>query len=986
MKKAHRIIALILAVLITLPILLTTLSSCDMFSGNDDNSDNGDNDNDDSDNNDSDGDNGDDSGDNGNQQPTKAEYKLTVKTKGGMTLSDVNVYLYVDNGDGWEYEDFLTTDENGEAKVELDVKKTYAYQPDVVKGYKALEYYPVVSANQVIELETEIINESIVGKQLSLGSIMYDFEVTTTSGTKFKVSEMLKTHDAVVLNFWFANCGPCQDEFPFMNTVMGEDKYKDNIALLALSWQDSQDSIAQFKALMGLDNLNMANEAMGSTAGEISSAFGVTGYPTTVVIDRYGVVCLVATGGLPSERSFRIIFDHFIGDNYQQMLVSSLEQITPKEEVDVEMPSRDEIANVFDDGSLGNLNYSGDDEDEYSWPFIIGEKDGVACLRPSNEFVVDSYAQLFFDVELKAGEAIAFDYLSSSEAGYDMLYVIVDGKDIFQISGQSTDWETCYAYVAEADGTYSVALVYVKDGDGDFGEDTVYLKNLRKVASENITGATYIFRYAVKNPDKWGIYQDYVSVVYNENDGYYHVGTADGPLLLANLMGYTRFSDTQTVYDLVMGKSYQNDAIKYCVFASNSEFSGVCTVNRELMEILKKVSKDAGRAESEYLRFCHYFDAYGGAAQLADPIEGLASHSAPDAILSQRGDTDFPNIVNYNRLIIPRGLFKKFTPTESGVYMITSNSNAPVNGWIFTAEGLDDVVGDDTRPIWHEYKLCDRELAGNPDVVSMKVYLEAGVDYYIGVAFYDLYQEGTLQFRIEKLGNAGNGYQLTLASPGPFTYVESTSGEINKIIAGGVDVAFDSDSGYWVEKRTDGQKPSYMYADFTKSTGIFKKGNVDQSITDLINSGAFNFTAADGDFNGKSPNANDLEIMAIIRQHDGSTKEADKYLKNLWGADYERKADEYKLSEIYNGIYHGEGKDFTDEMRGYINRVIKVGDTLPDGTVIAEGDVRIGTVLVDARLGELLQLLMDKEVFNGVETSWRKLCYYDHTFCAETPF
>jgi hypothetical protein len=31
---------------------------------------------------------------------------------------------------------------------------------------------------------------------------------------------------------------------------------------------------------------------------------------------------------------------------------------------------------------------------------------------------------------------------------------------------------------------------------------------------------------------------------------------------------------------------------------------------------------------------------------------------------------------------------------------------------------------------------------------------------------------------------------------------------------------------------------------------------------------------------------------------------------------------------------------------------------------------------VDARLAELLQMLMDKYTFAGVENSWTKLCYY----------
>ena len=35
-----------------------------------------------------------------------------------------------------------------------------------------------------------------------------------------------------------------------------------------------------------------------------------------------------------------------------------------------------------------------------------------------------------------------------------------------------------------------------------------------------------------------------------------------------------------------------------------------------------------------------------------------------------------------------------------------------------------------------------------------------------------------------------------------------------------------------------------------------------------------------------------------------------------------------------------------------------------------------GCVPVDARLAELLQALMDKYTFSGVDYSWAKLCYY----------
>jgi hypothetical protein len=51
-------------------------------------------------------------------------------------------------------------------------------------------------------------------------------------------------------------------------------------------------------------------------------------------------------------------------------------------------------------------------------------------------------------------------------------------------------------------------------------------------------------------------------------------------------------------------------------------------------------------------------------------------------------------------------------------------------------------------------------------------------------------------------------------------------------------------------------------------------------------------------------------------------------------------------------------------MKGYLSKI---------ATAPAE---RQGCVAVDARLAEILQLLMDKYTFENVDHSWVKLCYY----------
>ena len=90
----------------------------------------------------------------------------------------------------------------------------------------------------------------------------------------------------------------------------------------------------------------------------------------------------------------------------------------------------------------------------------------------------------------------------------------------------------------------------------------------------------------------------------------------------------------------------------------------------------------------------------------------------------------------------------------------------------------------------------------------------------------------------------------------------------------------------------------------------------------------------------------------------------DDELRTMWGSDFEANYEFYKIAEVRAGIYHGNGVDMTDKMREYCAKMI-VGD--PE---------KSGCVEVNEELAEILQMLMDKYTFEGVENSWVKLCYY----------
>ncbi len=953
----------------------------------------------------------------------KDSYVVNIKTQGGMPMEGISVYIWsrVD-GELDDIVDYKATDANGSASFTLEAGGDYVAKIDssVPDGYDAKSYYPLISNLNITLTSSLLPSDYVPDGTMKLGDVMYDFTVTLADGknTKFTLSEALKEKDAVVINFWYDGCSWCETEFPILNKVYleqggdadGNGKYSDDIAFIALSDRDNLLAVQNYKNSFGL-GIDMAPDL----GGVITGSFNVTGWPTTVVIDRYGVITLIEAGALPSERPWQIMFDHFRGDDYKQQLIPNMNAITPVQkpsDYGFEMPPSEELGNVFEKNDL-NFSYSNEKNNEYSWPFIIDEYKGEAVIRPSNKNIVGSYAQLFTTVTLNAGDVVAFDYFSSTELNADRLYVLVNKQDIYSISGIADKWQTCYAYVAEEAGTYELAFCYIKDGSTDEGDDTVYMKDLRIVTEADIDSPSYIYRDAATNPDEYNVYQDYVEIFLGR-DGYYHVGSEYGPLLLADLMGYTLFNSEDYAYNMCIGKSYEKGLTMYASYASNSEITGVVPVTPELKGLLKQLVDDYGyetsgdiHDENEWLLLCIYYDAYGtGGAQLADPIKGLATFSAYDTILGGTApganvpvEQSFPNAVTYNRVIMPRGLLFAFTPTVSGVYKVTSHTDQEVNAWIFRSENVED------RSEWLVYDNVTREIEAGDNNCYMMAYLNAGETYYIDIAYYDVYATGTIRFRVDRVGDEGY-HRFSLASPGFFTYIESTTNVINKIIAGGIKVEFydNEDNGLWHEYRDDGRLGAILYADFTKTTNIFSSNPIynggNSNIPDLISAHAFDFRRTE----------DDQYILNFIEKHYkngtvGKTKAeavelAKAELREMWGETYEGYNESYKIDEVCemfiagNERYHGTGEDLTDEIRGYLTRIIKVGSTVKvvnkagngyDTVTIKEGDPMIGCIAVDARLAEILQQLMDKYTFAGVENSWIKLCYYRQYFCEATP-
>lgn len=901
-------------------------------------------------------------GDDGNQgqNPSSGEnvnYTVTVKTAGGMAMEGISVTVYTDEA-LTKMQNTMNTDASGLATLSMPKDgQYYIGLTGVPKGYELQSYYTFSGTTAQITLSSALVQDGNLSEvQLNVGDVMYDFTVTAPDGIKYTLSEMLKDKKMALINFWYTGCSWCITEFPFMEKAY--QMYKDDVAIVAVDPMNEGDAaISAFPAANGLElSFPLASCPVGWP-----TAFAIDGYPTSVVVDRYGVIVLIERGAIPSLRPFTCLFEALTADDYQQQLYSSIGDVYTIPKPAYEMADSDTVANILGTTDLEISFRPEEGEDgEYSWPFIEAEKNGETCLMASNKGMDDSFAILYADVTLQAGQALGFDYLSSTNAGMDYMAVIVDEELVFQISGYNDveKWESCYPVVADKDGTYEVALCFLMDEYEteeelkEIIEDTVYIKNMRIVDAKNIDTETYLPRQAASTED--GFTYTYADIVYNESDGCYHVGSKNGPLLLVDLMNATQFSEETSIWLMayngdikVNGVDYVDQIEQYSNYANNSSIYGACAVDQELYDLLKIVDQAVGFDDDddmEWMKACKYYQNYGTKNQLGNPVQGLAPAYAYTA---KQGKNVSTNFFYYDRVIMPRGLYAEFIPSRSGVYRITSRNEYGelVDGWIF----------NENREILMEYE-ADERMYSDENEVSMVFYMEAGKPYYINIAFRDLYAVGYIYYDIAFLGATYNHFRS--CSPGvAFTYsTDATGSSMNYTIAPGIDVVL-GDDGYYYHDLGGGEKGSMIYADFTSIglAGFSHPISGDSELQGLIDKGAFDFSKTEYD----------SFILDVMERNDNDRDKIIEFLKEYWSDFYEEYYELYCVDDVLDGIYHGTGKDYTELMRKYEKKMITSGPI-----------ERRGCVAVTEELAEALQLLMDKYTFENVETSWRKLCFY----------
>ena len=897
--------------------------------------------------------------------PDEYLYKIRVQSEGGFGLRNVSVGLY--DGDTLVLEkltsakgDAYFTEEDELALGEYTVRIN-----DIPEGWHLNESisYQTTSKAQT-DLNVSLIPRLITDKTIpsnkvyALGDVMYDFSVTTCDGETFSLSDTLQEKKMVFLNFWATWCGPCKQEFPamqnaYVSSTTDGSPVSDNVSILALSISDTQSAVAEFKSNNGL-SFTMGGEA------SVTSHFNTNFVPLSIVIDRYGVISYMHTGTMTATSDFLGLFDKFTGENYIQTVIGegeygggngdentgTTERVTPN----VTAPTTADVDKVLH----GNGGFTARwEDDEYSWPFTLEkDSDGNDYLRASNADVHYSYSILNLDFTAKANDTVFFDAWVSTELSADYLYVLMDGNVIHKISGVIDKWQTYCAYVFEDGdaGKHTLSLCYIKDTDSSGGEDEIWLRNLRfgtksDIGTNKVIKGVDIIRNAVSDlneapensasytGEKKTLFKNYVDVVFNTANGYYHVDENNNnvvdttePILFANLVN----SSVWNVYDvwqlayndyLIYDGMNLSDAIEdYAWVATNAvtrdhglNYVPVSAKLKHLLDTIAKVDVAVGAKadtnyhlsyhDKEWLEMCVYYSHYGDTDPLKDPTIGISFDSAIPVY------ENVTNKIEVDVSIVPVGIKHKFIPERSGIYHFYSTVPVEYEGTSASYDPVCWIMDENETQLAYADDTVLASASENYDNFHIYIPMEEGKTYYVICGFF-LNATGKFDLEIDYLGTSYK--QLTNCAIEPFSYNEVT-GEtyVPDAIKYGYDTANDlyyydtNDNGVY-----DENVDSALYLDMTHSTYLFPETSLQRVIEDA----------------------------------------------------YEKYPDATKR------LLYMDGQDYTDTMNKYLFYAL-----------LGEGD-KFGMVQINQELMDIILLLAKKaDGFGGVENSWQKMCYYDKT-------
>lgn len=185
--------------------------------------------------------------------------ELDSSTK--LMLDGESVPVYIIGGERVRGMELMTTMQSGNYKAEIFINDD--------KEIKAV----------VLEERENVIEK---------GKSAIGFSVSDINGNSYSINDL--KGKVVVLNFWFTGCQPCIQEMPELNELVKE--YLDKEVVFIAFALDNKEALESFLEKRSFD-YNIISEV---DTKPVVGAYGVTAYPTHLVLDQNSIIKLSSSG------------------------------------------------------------------------------------------------------------------------------------------------------------------------------------------------------------------------------------------------------------------------------------------------------------------------------------------------------------------------------------------------------------------------------------------------------------------------------------------------------------------------------------------------------------------------------------------------------------------------------------------------------------------------------------------------------------------
>jgi thiol-disulfide isomerase/thioredoxin len=158
----------------------------------------------------------------------------------------------------------------------------------------------LLDASAVVDrsgIQPDSINASSPYSQA--GKIAPDFEFDLVEGSRVKLSDF--AGHPILINYWATWCPPCREELPLIQDRL--ERYSPDLVVLTINAGEDPETVKNYIQQKAYSFLVLLDPEWKAEA-----LYGIYAYPTSVFIDREGLIQARYVGGMSAE-----ILDDYLG-------------------------------------------------------------------------------------------------------------------------------------------------------------------------------------------------------------------------------------------------------------------------------------------------------------------------------------------------------------------------------------------------------------------------------------------------------------------------------------------------------------------------------------------------------------------------------------------------------------------------------------------------------------------------------------------------